>query len=182
MQVIDGEAGWTADDESILASLAPSQFKPRPLLVVNKADRAPNAAQSLPELVVSQFAAVSTTSAARGEGIAQLEEAVADLLGVSSTAPEGAAWAANQRQVRAAHRLPARAVLLTRLRCARQAEALELARSALIRLEDTVRQDLPVDFWTIELREAALALGLVTGADVSEDVLSTIFSRFCIGK
>ena len=182
VQVIDGEAGWTAGDKSILASLASSQSKPLPLLVVNKADRAPNAAQGLPELVVSQFAAVTTTSAARGEGIAQLEEAVADLLGVSSTAPEGAAWAANQRQVRAKHWLAACASRLTLLRCAWQAEALELARSALIRLEDTVRQDLPVDFWTIELREAALALGLVTGADVSEDVLSTIFSRFCIGK
>ena len=113
-QVIDGEAGWTADDKSILASLAQSPSKPLPLLVVNKADRAPNAAHELPDLVVSQFAAVSTTSAARGEGIAQLEEAVADLLGVGGTAPEGAAWAANQRQVRAA---PARVcpVLLTSL-------------------------------------------------------------------
>ena len=181
-QVIDGEQGWTEEDKSILASLAPLLSKPLPLLVVNKADRAPNAAQSLPDLVVSQFAAVSATSAARGEGIAQLEEAVADVLGVSSTAPEGAAWAANQRQVRAVQRLPGCGSTLTRLCCPWQAEALELARSALIRLEETVRQDLPVDFWTIELREAALALGLVTGADVSEDVLSTIFSRFCIGK
>ena len=109
--MIDGEAGWTVDDKSILATLAPSPSKPLPLLVVNKADRAPNAARDLPELVVSQFAAVSTTSAARGEGIAQLEEAVADLLGVSRTAPEGAAWAANQRQVRALHRLLACALL-----------------------------------------------------------------------
>ncbi len=51
-----------------------------------------------------------------------------------------------------------------------------------MRLEELVRQDLPVDFWTIELREAALALGLVTGANISDDVLGTIFARFCIGK
>lgn len=178
-QVIDGEAGWSAEEESIMAALAPSKSRPLPLLVVNKADRAPNAAQALPDGVVARFAAVSTTSAARGEGIAQLEEAVADVLGVSRTAPEGAAWAANQRQVRCSARvgvLPATHVADT------QAEALELARAALIRLEETVRQDLPVDFWTIELREAALALGLVTGADVSDDVLATIFARFCIGK
>jgi tRNA modification GTPase len=182
-QVIDGEAGWSAEEESIMAALAPSKSRPLPLLVVNKADRAPNAAQALPDGVVARFAAVSTTSAARGEGIAQLEEAVADVLGVSRTAPEGAAWAANQRQVRphscvqvCCSRLTVGGVADT------QAEALELARAALIRLEETVRQDLPVDFWTIELREAALALGLVTGADVSDDVLATIFARFCIGK
>lgn len=64
----------------------------------------------------------------------------------------------------------------------RQSEALKHAVEAMERVKESALNDLPVDFWTIDLREAAVALGEVTGEDVSEDILGTIFERFCIGK
>ena len=43
-------------------------------------------------------------------------------------------------------------------------------------------QGLPDDFVTIDLTAALTALGEITGQTVTEDLLHTIFSRFCIGK
>ncbi|MBR8831143.1 MAG: tRNA modification GTPase MnmE [Chroococcopsis gigantea SAG 12.99] len=64
----------------------------------------------------------------------------------------------------------------------RQAAALTTCQMALIQVQETMMNGLPLDFWTIDLRTAIAALGEITGEDVTESVLDRIFSKFCIGK
>ena len=46
----------------------------------------------------------------------------------------------------------------------------------------SLRDELPIDFVSIEVQSMINALGLITGASAEIDVLTEIFSRFCIGK
>ncbi|MEC4852982.1 MAG: tRNA uridine-5-carboxymethylaminomethyl(34) synthesis GTPase MnmE, partial [Jaaginema sp. PMC 1079.18] len=64
----------------------------------------------------------------------------------------------------------------------RQKAALTRAGVALTRVQDTIKYQLPLDFWTIDLRDAIQGLGEITGEEMTESVLDRIFSRFCIGK
>jgi tRNA modification GTPase len=135
------------------------------LLALNKTDAVPekerkNVKADVPRDVLDASDAVVETSAVTRAGLDALETALATIVGAGEIEAEGAQWAANQRQ----------------------AEALRVAAAALARLAETVQDGLPVDFWTIDLREAAAALGEITGEDIAEDVLDVVFTKFCIGK
>ena len=61
----------------------------------------------------------------------------------------------------------------------RHRQLLEECTAALLRYEDAWQE---VDIAAEELRSAARAVGKLTGAIDTEEVLDSIFSEFCIGK
>lgn len=65
---------------------------------------------------------------------------------------------------------------------ARQKRALNLADEALLRAISVMKAGEPQDLATLDIYEAADFLGEITGQAVSEDIVSSIFHDFCVGK
>lgn len=149
---VDAHQGWTEADQLIY-----EQVKDRPLiLVINKIDLGRADLVSYPPEITNTV----LTAAAANLGIEALENAIIEQVNQTNLSPQNLDFAINQRQ---------EAVLTE-------------AQLALKQLQQTMAEQLPLDFWTIDLRLAINALGQVTGETVTESVLDRIFSRFCIGK
>ncbi len=157
--IIDAQSGWTAADESIFEHITKEQVHRSLILVINKIDLVSEPSSIwLPETLKKNPQVL--TAAAQNRGIHQLEEAI--LATVHTGTIQAANWelAINQRQ----------------------AAVLQRAKMALEQVQETILQQLPVDFWTIDLRTAIQAFGEITGEEITESVLEHIFNRFCIGK
>jgi tRNA modification GTPase len=128
--------------------------KPR-ILVRNKTD-CPQRLE-LPEQLATRAVAVSARS---GAGIESLKEAIQQRV-----------WGGEIR----AEMLPA-------MINARHQDALRRARAATERCLSGLGADLSLDLVAVDLRIAVNAVGEVVGLTATEDLLDTIFSRFCIGK
>lgn len=64
----------------------------------------------------------------------------------------------------------------------RHRDALYRAREHVAKARATAAAGLCADFVTIDLKAAVDALGEITGARVTEEVIARIFSQFCLGK
>ncbi|MCH4904606.1 tRNA uridine-5-carboxymethylaminomethyl(34) synthesis GTPase MnmE [Cylindrospermopsis raciborskii CHAB3438] len=149
---IDATAGWQSGDEEIY-----QQVKHRPLiLVINKIDLV----QDLGGVCSPNMEKAVKTAAAQNRGIEDLEQAILEVVQTQKIVAGDLDLAINQRQ----------------------AAALIQAQIDLAQVQKTIVDQLPLDFWTIDLRGAIHALGEITGEEVTESLLDRIFSRFCIGK
>lgn len=64
----------------------------------------------------------------------------------------------------------------------RQKKALEEALESLKRVQESIENQMPEDFFSIDLMSAYEELGSITGESVGEDLVNEIFGRFCMGK
>jgi tRNA modification GTPase len=146
--VIDRSTPLTAGDEEILQR---ATAQGRHIVVANKAD--------LPAKADAPQDAVPV-SAATGEGLDQLREAVLKAIGHAAQAEHEFAFITSLRQEQ----------LL-----AECAGALRSARLA-------VEEHIPHEMLLLDLYGALHPLDAITGKTTADDILNRIFSTFCIGK
>ncbi len=150
--VLDGSSPPTAEDEEAIAL---ARQVPRLLVVMNKCDlpRHPDAAA-----LTGRFDTVLSVSARENLGLDALPRAIAPL------SPPGA---------------PADGALLTN---ARQADAVSRALNAVTDAHDALQNGMTPDAVLTDCEAALEALGELNGKHIRDDLVDTIFSRFCVGK
>lgn len=141
--------------EQALDDIQPSDGK-HIITVINKADLIGDDAR----VKAANYGGEATVclSALHGEGIDRLKRAMLDAVG--DGIPEGDTMLTN----------------------ARHHEALLHVQQSLDNARQGLNDRLPADLVAVDLRDALYHLGTITGDATSNDVLSNIFSRFCVGK
>lgn len=70
-------------------------------------------------------------------------------------------------------------IMITNLR---HKNLLEEALESLKMVKQSIENNMPEDFYSIDLMSAYTALGYIIGEEVEEDLVNEIFSKFCMGK
>ncbi|MCM1320870.1 MAG: tRNA uridine-5-carboxymethylaminomethyl(34) synthesis GTPase MnmE [Bacteroides sp.] len=160
LYVLDSSAGLTSEDMQYIRALP--ERTPR-IIVWNKTDicaeRAGAVCGEHTETLCAETAQVHI-SAKTGAGIAMLVSQIHSMLCGNSGSEREQAGIGSERQKRAAD------------------EALDSVRHALFAAESGY----PLDAVVQDLEDALDAFGRITGETSPDDILESIFSRFCVGK
>ena len=160
LAVVDGSVPVTEADMPFLLSAAK---KPRWILIWSKSDITPaDAFLDFPMPLSAEYhapAAVVRLSSVTGAGLDALEQAVSALFPAEGGMDAG-----------------------TLLTDRRQEEAALRARDAVHRAAQALDAGLTPDAILTDVEDALDALGELTGRSAKEEIVSRIFSRFCVGK
>ena len=155
LAVIDGSSPLDEEDKEILHSLVGKKA----IVILNKYDLTPEVkAEDIWE--IAGHVPVVSLSARYGSGMDELRDELRKI---------------TEKQDADAGRV----LFLTNLR------HVELVRKALdnvLRARASVREGIQADFIVIDLTEAWKTMGEITGDTMDDELIHSIFSRFCVGK
>lgn len=152
--VVDGSEEWSDEDEQILPLIA----QKKGIILLNKADLK----AKVSELFLKDKLSWDTIAFSNEtkQGLQQLEQYITDKF-------ERGDLQFNDQ------------ICLTSIR---HKNAVMQAVNALHRVEQSIKDGMPEDFFTIDLMEAYQQLGLINGDTATEDLVNKIFEEFCVGK
>ena len=159
--VVDASRKLDENDEEIIRLIADKKV----IVLLNKTDLEQVVTE---ENIVEKIASVSEnkttriirTSTKENTGIDEFEQTIKELFFHGEISVNDEIYITNQRHKEA---------LL---------EAYESMKLVLQSLED----DMPEDFYSIDLMSAYASLGRIIGEEVGDDLVNEIFSKFCMGK
>ena len=112
------------------------------------------------DLIINETIKIIKTSTKENTGIEDFEKAVKDLflngeININSD------------------------IMITNLR---HKEVLKESLDSLVQVSKSILNNMPEDFYSIDLMSAYKSLGKIIGEEVEEDLVNEIFSKFCMGK
>ena len=128
------------------------------IIVLNKSDAEDlENAKEIKDFVGSEFIEISAKT---GDGIGDLIDCIKKMYDIDGIVQNEGCFVTNLRHV----------------------SALSKASQALCNAKKSIEEGMPADIASIDINAAIEALGEITGAVVSDDIVSAIFHDFCVGK
>ena len=152
--VVDGSRELDENDYQIMEFIKDRKA----VVLLNKSDL--DQVVSIEEITEKSGHAVIAISAKKESGIDKLEEEIKALF------YEGEIDFNDQ-------------VMITNVR---HAQALREAYDSILMVKRSIEDEMPEDFYSIDLMNAYEKLGLIIGESVEDDLVNEIFSKFCMGK
>ena len=152
--VADSSTGLDENDEEIMEMIRTSKA----IVLLNKMDL--GTVTPAEEIRRHLDKPVIPVSAREEQGIDKLEQTVKDMFYDGSISFNDEIYITNMRQK----------------------AALNEALNSLEQVSVSIQNQMPEDFFSIDLMDAYEELGSITGESVGEDLVNEIFSKFCMGK
>lgn len=153
--IVDGSREPDDEDYEIIDATADKKR----IIIVSKADIGNEVCLEKVKSYAENTAVISI-SVRTGEGILELENEIKAMYDMGSIEQGSSGIVTNMR-----HK-----------------QSLIHAKEAMQRIIGAINDGVPQDILTIDINEAVNALGEITGASVTDDIVDKIFHEFCVGK